>query len=137
MVKSNLVKLETSCRVILPPTESVLWSNLCILTLGRISTDHISGSLSLSLSLLFFTLLYPMRLALISTPPCCYYDKRRKSSNCLSSTAQSPDWDFGSKYHSSSSLSKYPADAMKNKVPIVAACLHVRFLQSFADYAMG
>ena len=51
MVKSNLVKLETSCRVILPPTESVLWSNLCILTLGRISTDHTSGPLSLSLSL--------------------------------------------------------------------------------------
>ena len=52
MVKSNLVKLETSCRVILPPTESVLWSNLCILTLGRISTDHTSGPLSLSLSLI-------------------------------------------------------------------------------------
>ncbi len=65
----------------------------------------------ISLSLLFTDFrdfLARVSLPPMSTPPCCYYNElqqRRKSSHCLS--AQSPDRDYGSRYHSSSSLSKY------------------------------
>lgn len=64
----------------------------------------------ISLSLIYSLSCFLARVSLppMSTPPCCYYNElqqRRKSSHCLS--AQSPDRDYGSRYHSSSSLSKY------------------------------
>lgn len=67
-----------------------------------------NSSPSVNLNLNFLT------LDAISTPPCCYNEKRRKSSNCLS--AQSPDMDL-SRYHSASSLSKYQTSSSNLLVP--------------------